>query len=353
MQRVPITWNTGKFDLDSLENMGTDAIPTLFDASISGFLSDEFSSGIGSANDLFLVELNETDASGIYDEGNYPSGNIWQPRVNTGYFYINGGEYYLFASKGTTVDTPVSGRVDLGTFDYDYPPNGAPIIVTSGNSEFTANDPFGKTYEYTPFNSIERTTNKFRKIIDFTDKKEWEMVDGVLEPYAFNYENMTFTFHSEPNGDQYDWYIMCYPSGFPITVEYETSSNSYYDVDTIDVNPFNNGAAEDVMLSITDDTIVTPYKVNVVNTYRYTVVAANKSMITARVTNIDGSPIIDVEVDYSSDTGSFNPATSNTGNDGCAYTIYTMGAKDSDGAIIVADCDGVIGSGWIQFGKLT
>jgi hypothetical protein len=299
------------------------------------------------------VELNETDASGIYDAGNYPSGNIWQPRVNTGYFYINGGEYYLFASKGTVADSPVSGRVDLGTFDYDYPPNGAPIIVTSGNSEFTMDDPFGKTYEYTPFNSVERTTNKFRKIIDLTNKKEWEMVDGVLESYEFNYENMTFTFHSEPNGVQYDWYIMCYPSGFSVTVEYETSPNTYYDVDTIDVNPFNNSAAEDVMLSITNDTIVTPHNVNVANTYKYTVVAANKSMITVEVTNIDGSPVIDVEVEYTSDTGSFNPAASNTGNDGCAYTIYTMGARDSDGAIIEAECAGVIGSGWIQFGKLT
>ena len=353
MQRAPITWSAGKFDLDSLSNMGSDAIPTLFDASISGFLSEEFSSGIGSGNDIYLMDIDEVLISDMYEDGNHPSGNVWYPKVSTGHFYIDGNEYYLFACKGVTIDTPTSGRLDLGTFDYEYPPNAAPIILTSGASEFETEDQFGKTYEYTPFNSEQRTLNKFRRVTDLTGKKEWVNNDGITEEYVFNYSDMTFTFHSEPNGIQYDWYIICNPSGFEITAEYETSDDGFYIVSGVDLNPLNNISAQNCMLAIADSSVIEAKNVKINNSYRQVIGDDEKCIVMTHITSIDGSPLIGVDVEFTSGIGSFSPSTASTGKDGRAYTEYTMGDLDSDGVIVMAECNSVLSSGWIQFGKLS
>jgi hypothetical protein len=343
--------------MDTLENAGYSAIPSLYDAGTTGFVSGDFSSGIGSKDDLFLVGLLESESSELYGPGNHPSGTVWNPKVSTGYLYINGDEYYLYSVKGTVTDTPTSGRLDIGTFDYEYPPKGSPIILTSGSSEFAEDEPFGKTYTYATFDS-DATPNKYRRIYDLTDKKGWSYsrssrYDYDIVEYEFVYDSMTFTFHSEPNGSQFDWYVMCFPSDVPVTVEYETSDDGVYIASGVDVNPLNNPLAYNSIVSVVDSAIVQHSVIDITNSYRSIIGSNDKAIIITRVVTHDGSPVIGLELEFSSDNGTFDPSTTETGLDGTAYTLLTAGSIDQDGVTFIAESEYIIGSGWLQFGKIS
>jgi hypothetical protein len=352
MIRSPVKWSAGKWDVGSLHNIGMDSIPTLYDASISGFISEEFQSGIGSQNDIILIEIIEDTSGYLYDSGNIPSGNIWVPRIKPGYFYINDEEYYLYADKGVESGIPTSGTLSLGVYDYDSPPNGAPIVVTLGSSEFTTDEPFAKTYEYTPFNSTNRTVNKYRKISDLTGRKEFVNSSGYYDDYSFTYPDMGFTFSSVPSGNQYEWFITCYPSGSSVTVEFETQEDQFYDVD-LDLNPYNNNEANNTMLILTNEDNLVPHTIDIVNVYRYLVGENQDVEVIANVKGRYGNNIPDVVVEFDSDNGSFTPSSGTTDINGVIQVMFTSGNSDSEGCTITAECSGIMASGWMQFGELT
>ena len=93
--------------------------------------------------------------------------------------------------------------------------------------------------------------------------------------------------------------------------------------------------------------------VKINNSYRQVIGDDEKCIVMTHITSIDGSPLIGVDVEFTSGIGSFSPSTASTGKDGRAYTEYTMGDLDSDGVIVMAECNSVLSSGWIQFGKLS
>ena len=217
MRRAPVRWDTGRWDVGSKENMGVDSIPTIYDASVSGYLSTEYQSGVGYGNQLYMRDLIETIPGPPYPSDNIPSGYMWTPEAQAGYFYVGQDEYYLYANKVTASGVPVNGKLELGLYDDKFPPLGAPVIVTIGNSEFSAGDPFGRTYEPTPYNSPTRTTNKYRKRVDLTGRKEWQLdASGYIIPYTFSLGNMEFTIDASGNHptNPSGWYryIECTPA---------------------------------------------------------------------------------------------------------------------------------------------
>jgi hypothetical protein len=268
MNKVPISWDKGSWDYGDKINMGYDAIPTVYDANVSGYI--HWKSGIGWGNDIFLSELLSSGVvTSLYDTVTKPSDNVWTPVVDTGYFYIDQDEYYLYSSKGVTAATPTVGKLNLITSNHKYPPYNAPVVVTLGS--ISTNSMFAKTYEPTPSGASSRTPTKYRRRVDLSDRKEYYAVggaeDGIIPtPYNFTLGNMQYTLNSTGSLDVGDWtwYVNCYPSGSAITVEYETSDAGIVYVKDVDMNPLNSYEVANSFLGIidSDDTVVKTVTLN-------------------------------------------------------------------------------------------
>lgn len=358
MERAPVRWDSGIWDIGSRKNMGKDAIPTLYDASVSGYLPSEYMPGVGYGNQLAVISLIETSPGDPYPLP-YPSGRVWVPVVQGGYYYIGRDEYYLFASKVSCSGVPTSGRFQLGLHDDMYPTQGAPIIVTSGVSEFLPEDPWGKTYEPTPSGSLLRTPTKYRKRVDLTGRKEyWIDPSGEWMPYSFEIGDYEFVFGASGNHPTtpsgWYWYIDCYPSGFPITVEMEDGASGYFTPRAVDFNGLNTYECNNTFLTLVPSGALYVEDVSLSYASRYIPVANQtyRVLLIAAVKDRNGCPISGATVVFDDDSigGAFSPVSTETIWDGTAHTYYTVPSVNH-GITVAVTCSGVVASGWFPIGK--
>jgi len=297
--------------------MGKDAIPTLYDAKVSGYYSYEYQSGIGCGSNLYVNDIIEASGNTMYSAGQHPFPYYWLPEVNTGYFYIDNECYYLFSNKVTITGTPSGGKLELGTYEEKYPVPGSPVIVTLGASEFAANDPFGRTYNYSV------TTNKYRKVTDLSDRKEYTVNDdGSYDTYTFSLDNMQFTIGASGSSGEWYRYIECSPSDSLLTVEFEGSSSGYFLCDTVDTSPLNTYRAHNKFLVISSSSI-TPSSLEVVNVTRYLPGVDDNVGIMAMVKDSNGIPVAGVTVSFIDDQV-FSTTNVITNWDGTAYMIVSV-----------------------------
>lgn len=362
MDRAAVTWSNGIWDIGSLENMGRDVIPTLYDANASGY-TGYYQSGIGYGNNLYMRGIYESDINTVYPIDNIPSGNIWSPILEAGYFYIDQNEYYFYISKYSTTVTPTAGKLELGEYTDKYPQG--PVVVTTYNSnEFTTKDPFAKTYEPTPSGVATRTSNKYRKVTNLTGRKDWEVdSSGFLIPYIYNWENMTFTIGASGNNDTVPsgWYryVNAYPSGTPLTFEMECAASGWGKINYVDLNPYNTYESYNTFLVITPSGITLPY----LKTYDAEISYLNRCIPTGTgvldlicaVKDKWGAPIsgIDVLWDDNAAGGALNPNKSTTIWDGTTHTRYIMNTSSSAGITISVTVDGTTDSIWMPVGKVS
>lgn len=362
MKKAPTQWTNGIWDIGSRENMGKDSIPTLYDASVSGYTVTEYAPGVGYGNELYVSEIVETTPGDPWIAP-VPAARTWAPVVECGYFYMGKDEYYLFVNKETVVATPTVGRVSLGRHSDKAPTLGAPIIVTLDASEFAADEPFGKTFEYTPSGCVpERTTNKYRKRVDLTPIKEYMSdASGYLIHYNYtlgetNPEKKEFVFSAtgvtDDDPTRWDWYIDCYPSGGSVTVEYESAPSGYYEVKAVDVNPYASSEVYNTFVTIVDETELEEFTIDVSSVSRYLPVPGNKLKIVACAKDRNGVPVSGAAVGFTSDGGGLfsDGGSLYTEWDGTCTVVWTVPNTDY-GCIITATANGAIGSGWIPIGE--
>lgn len=341
MNKTPITWTKGTWDYKDKESMGYDAIPTIYDADASGNIA--YRSGIGSGSDLYVSDLVPSGTT-LYEDIIAPSGDMWVPKVDTGYLYLGRNEYYLYSTKGTTIDTPTAGVLDLITSSDMYPSYLAPIIVTLGASEFGLDSPFGKTYEYG------RTSSKYRRRADLSDRKEYyasgTIADGIVPlPYTFTLGSMEYILDG-PN----EWSIRCYPSGSSVTVEYELGE-VYYMATDVDMNIYNSYEVSNSFIVVVDEDTLVPSTVELVNASRYTR-KSKPMLLIAAVKDSNGIPISGALVEFISDYGSFSDDEVYTIWDGTASTWFTTSTVNIE-VPIWAVCGTATGTIWIPGGKIS
>ena len=357
MNKAPITWSRGTWDYGIKENMGYDAIPTIYDASVSGYTDSEWKSGIGWGTDLYMSALVPSGTAALYATVTPPSGKAWHPRVDSGYFYLGQDEYYLYSDKGATSNTPTVGRLNLYTSNHRYPPPPAPVTITLGSSEFSASSPFCKMHEPSPTNST-RTPTKYRRRTDLTGRREYiasgTVADGIIPiPYTFTLGSMEFTIGSTGSmGQEWSWYIDCYPSGSSVTVEYERSSNQIYDIVDVDMNPLNSYEVANSFCVIANTTKYPVAYVEVNNGSRYIRDNGRRALLIAAVKDQYGRGISGETVTFTADWGDFSDATVDTIWDGTASTWFTTDPTVNITGVVVAECNGVTGLLWLPGGKL-
>jgi hypothetical protein len=356
LDKTPISWARGTWDYSDKANMGFDAIPTVYDASVSGYAT--WKSGVGWGSDLYLSELVASGYVGLYDEVTPPEGDAWLPRVDSGYFYIGIDEYYLYSSKGTTVGAPSVGRLQVHTSTHKYPPSSAPLTLTLGTSEFSTSRPFSKTYEPTPSGTADRTPTKYRRRYDTTGRREYAAtgneVDGIVPvPYSFQLANMQYTMGASGSTGAWEWYLDCLPSGNSVTAEYETSNNITYDVLDVDMNPFNSYEVANSFLAVVDSSKLVVESVVLDNGSRYCREATKPMLLIAAVKDKYGCPISGEVVTFAGAWGTFSDSTVSTIWDGTAATWFIPGATINVTGVVTAVCAGVTGSLWVPTGRLT
>lgn len=361
LKRAPVRWDSGRWDIGGKSNMGVDSIPTLYDASVSGYLSTEYQSGVGYGNQLYLRELSEVDPGHPYYDS-VPSGYMWVPEVQGGYFYSGQDEYYLFADKVTIVGTPdANGKLELGLYTDKYPTRGAPIIVTSGVSEFIPTEPFGKTYEPTPSGTEDRTPTKYRKRTDLSDRKEWQLdPSGNVIAYAFTLEDMEFTISAsgnhptQPSG--WHRYIECYPSGDQITVEMEGGGSGYLPINYVDFNTLNTYEAHNTFLVVAPTGQLIPWDIDVNYMGRYLPEASQRVPLVAAVKDQWGAPVSGVYVTFAASVGTVDYSSVVTIWDGTApnwCTLPDVQTISSAGTTITVTTNGISKQVWIPHGKVS
>ena len=362
MNRAPVRWDNGRWDIGSKGNMGVDSIPTLYDANVSGYIPTEYRSGIGYDNDLYMRGLQqEVDTVDPYPLGVKPSGNVWLPEVEGGYFYIGQDQYYLFANKVTVVGIPAAsgdnpGRLELGLHNDKYPVQGAPVIVTLGASEFNAGESYGRTYEATPSGIPTRTATKYRGRTDLGDRKEFQIdASGNVVPYSFNLGDMEYTIGSSGNHPTgWHWYIDTLPSGSSVTVEMEGGPSGYARTQDVDLNPLNTYEAQNVFLVTTVGT-VGPYILALDNVSRYIPTASQRVGLLGAIKDEYGSPVSGVTVSFSAipGAGTFSPGDGATIWDGTFLTNYTLPASYSATGVTITMTIGTMTEKlWIPMGKV-
>jgi len=323
--------------------MGKDAIPTLYDASVSGYYSYEYQSGVGYGNNLYVNDIVESSGNITYPPGQYPDYYYWYPEVNTGYFYMYDECYYLFSDKVTVTGTPTGGRLELGTYTDRYPPYGAPIIVTLGSSEFDSDEPFGKTYDYS------RTTTKYRKVTDLTDRKEYIVDDsGYHSTYQFTMGNMEFSIGATGTVGEWHRYIDCIPSDSTITVEFEGSSSGYYICESVDLSPVSTYESYNKFLVISDSDVI-PSSISLVYVNKTVARPGDTIGIIAVVTDVNGIPVSGATVSFSDDLTMWS-FTDTTKWDGTVYVPYNVLALSVTGIVIYAICGGISSEIYIPIG---
>lgn len=338
--------------------MGVDSIPTIYDASVSGFLPTEYQSGVGYGNQLYMRDLTEVTPGAPYPPDSIPSGYMWVPEVQGGYLYIGQDEYYLYANKVTITGTPSGGKLELGEYTDKFPPLGAPIIVTLGDSEFGVDEPFGRVYEPTPSGADPRTPTKYRKRVDLTGRKEWRLdASGFIVPYSFSLGNMEFTIDASGNHptSPSGWYryIECYPSGDAITVEMEDGPSGYLTIPGVDFNILNTLECQNAFLAVAVSGSLIPSTIYVDYASRHLPAASQNIMVIVAVKDMWGAPVSGVSVTMSDGGagGTFSNSTSTTEWDGTASTWYTTPVATSAGATVTATYGVINGQTWIPIGK--
>jgi hypothetical protein len=356
MNKAPVRWMNGTWDYGEKVNIGYDAIPTIHDASISGYV--DWESGIGWGYDLYLSTLELSDDKTMYVGVTKPSGNSWLPNVDTGYFYIDQDEYYLYADKGTTTGTPtVSGLSSsppaLSSKNHRYPPPPSPVVLTLGSSEFTSLEPFAKTYEPT----YSRSSNKYRRRADLTGRREYmvsgNVVDGIVPvPYAFTLGNMQFTVGSSGTiGGTWNWYIQCNPYNIAVTAEYERSDSRVYSVVDVDMNPMNSYEVANSFIALLDTDTLVADSVVLNNGSRYIRENGKPNLLIAVVKDKYGVPIEGATVTFTCSWGTLSDSTVDTIWDGTAATWLTPTSINVTG-VVTATCNGKTGSLWLPGGKI-
>jgi len=358
MRRAPVMWDTGRWDIGGRGTMGVDSIPTLHDANLSGYIPTEFQPGIGRSNDIYMRGLTEGEGRQPYPQGNVPSGYMWNPEVQGGFFYIGQDQYYLFSRKHHTTGVPVpeSGRLQLGDHNDRWPTGGAPIIVTVGSSEFTATQPFGRTYESTPSGILPRTPVKMRKVTDLMGRKEWQLdASGNLVPYSFVHGNMQFTvgasgIGSPPSG--YSQYVDTFPSGATITVETEIGVSGYMTTHDVDMNPLNSYEVQNTFLAIASGDLV-PGRLFLDTLSRYQPTVSQRVAVIGAVKDVWGAPISGATVTFTDDAiGDFNEVNPTTIWDGTVTTMYTLPSLYvAAGATITMTYGGLSEQIWVPLGR--
>lgn len=351
------------WDIGSLENMGRDAIPTPYDANISGYTSSEYQSGIGYGNQLYMRGIYESPTNIMYHIDSIPSGNIWCPILEAGYFYLDQDEYYFYSSKYTTTGTPASGtgKLELGLFNDKYPQG--PIAITSGTNEFSANEPFAKTYEPTPSGIDDRTTNKYRKVVDLRNRKDWEVdTSGYINPYIYTWESNTFTVGASGNHDTlpsgYYRYINAYPSGSSLTVEMECAASGWNHIKYVDLNPYNTYESYNTFLVVAQSgtllPYLSPYEAELTYITRIVPPGTGRLDFICAVKDKWGAPVsgIDVVWDDGAVVGAWDAVKTTTIWDGTTHGRYYPPGPTSAGITITVTIGSVTDSIWIPPGRI-
>jgi len=352
MNKAPVQWSRGTWDYGRRENMGFDAIPTIYDVSIDGY-TPHWKSGIGWGTDLFVSELILSGIQHPYYDITPPSGLRWVPNVDTGYFYLGIDEYYLYSDKGTT-NSPTGNNLTLTTNINKYPIG--PVTVTLGDSEFTSEQPFTKTYMPDPSGSS-LTPYKFRRRAPLDGRRDYYasgcVANGIV-PLAYSYilGDMQFSISGVANGEAWDWVVTCNPGNQEVTVEYETSDTKTYGAIDVDMNPYNSYEASNSFITVINSNNHRPKTVVVNNGSRYIREKDKPMLIIAAVKDYYGIPVSGEAVAFSGASGDFSADTVNTIWDGTASTWFTISANDMD-RVITAVCAGVTGSLWVPGGVLS
>jgi len=353
MQKAPVTWDKGIWDMTDRAHMGGDAIPTIYDANASGYASGDYSAGVGYMSDLYLSSMDESNPGDPWSSP-YPSGKVWAPVISAGYFYLGQDEYYCYARKGSTTNTPTAGVLALGTHYDPYPRQGAPIVATLGVNEFNPAQRFARTYEPTPSGVPTRTPNKYRRRIDLTGRKQYEAnASGMYQQYNFGLDSMQYTFTSTPGTTflptTWAWSVGLLPSGGSVTVEYELGQSGHFTTRELDLNPLNSAEVSNTMVVLARESLLVPSTLELSYVNRIIHIPTTRVRMIVALKNIYGCPISGRVVTFSASDGSFTDSTPTTSWDGTATTEYDVPNIDHGVQINVA-CGAASTSGWIPIG---
>lgn len=269
----------------------------------------------------------------------------WNVEIDTGFFYIEDREYYLYGDKQILEYVPVSGLIALPPIE-SFEIVNAPIVVTDKNlangatydRANAAGHPFAKTWE-PPVDGWDPTPHKYEHVEDLTGWLEtYTSASGTTETYSFELQDHQFKieYGTEASGLYYpiitlDQGIDPVPTeGPPVIVEYEgPDSSGYYLPPYLDFNPVHSPNFVDKFV-VVRDALPVPEAIDVINRRIYMQEGALTVDLMAEVNTAGGAPVPDATVHWedlfkvAGPAGSFTSATTTTGWDGRTKNTYTM-----------------------------
>jgi len=196
----------------------------------------------------------------------------WHPQVDTGYFYIEDREYFLYSNKQAIRTTPINGVITLEPVR-DFQIVNAPLVIT--DEYFSVNNvsgfysvadavgtPFAKTYE-APVGDWKPTPHKYERVEDLTNLLETHVsASGTREKYQFELQSYQYTIdYGAPDvSGNFSPSITIHQGaestpliGKPVIVEYEgIAASGYYVPDYINLNPIHSPNVTNKFLAIRD-----------------------------------------------------------------------------------------------------
>ena len=189
----------------------------------------------------------------------------WHPQIDTGFFYIEDKEYYLYSNKQVIRTIPTNGQVTLPTIT-DFQIANGPIVITDEqfiiadtSGFYSVSDaqatPFAKTYE-PPLNDWNATPHKYERVEDLTNLLEFDITaSGTTENYLFELKDHQFTInYGTPDSSGNFTPIIKInqnQSAKPILIEYEgADASGYYIPEYIDLNPIHSPNITNKFLTI-------------------------------------------------------------------------------------------------------
>jgi len=238
----------------------------------------------------------------------------WNVNIDSGYFYIEDREYFLYSDKQVYETVPVSGKITLPAIA-DFQMMNAPIIIT--NTIVTATEtytaaaaasiPFGKTWE-PPVGDWTPTPHKYEPIVDLTGlTSTFISASGTEENYSFNLQNNQFaiSFGSPGVSGHYTPTITLNQGidpvplvGDAVIVEWEGHASTGYHTPThLDLNPLHSSNLLGKFI-VVRDVFPSGSLVFAVNDHQYSMTGGIHVPVSATVYDENGSPIPNVWVNW-------------------------------------------------------
>jgi len=274
----------------------------------------------------------------------------WHPQVDTGYFYIEDKEYFLYSNKQAIRITPIDGAITLPSM-IDFQVVNGPIIITDENfkinntSGFYSIDdaistPFAKTYE-APLDDWKPTPHKYERVEDLTDMLEsYISSSGTREQYRFELQSYQYTIdYGLPDASGSFTPVITIHQGLssvpavgnPVIIEYEgVAASGYYVPRYINFNPIHSPNVTNKFLAIRD-TRPSGVIVNLVNETQYLHFPGSTISLIATVYDMFGGTVEDANLYWTliqrsgatPVSGSFTNHFTTTGWDGSSRNTYT------------------------------